>query len=156
MRYVRLGFAPAWWKQIRKAARDCDQTPEEFLLGVIAASYPPAMRVNKRLPESALLDGTRALCESLERVKGEILRSLEGLRPRGTSDYRLKRQLEKTRVGDSLRAAMTRSGLTQTEAAKGLGVAAAAVSQVVTGKKPLPRSWVPVLNEMMGDDWMND
>lgn len=117
MHYVRLGFKPAWWSSIQDAARDCGQTPEEFLLGVIAASCPSADRSSGRLPDDALLDGVRTLCMSLERLRSEILRSLQGLRPRSTPASYIKRQLQRRRVGDHLRAAMQRQQVRNVEMA---------------------------------------
>lgn len=156
MHHVKLGFKPAWWKTIREKARACGQTPDEFLLGLIAASCPAPSQTPRRLPDNELLNRVESLCASLESTKVQLQRTLSELRPRSKNDKRLKTALERRHLGSKLRSAYKRKALTQRQVGDMIGVTHGTVSAVVRGKRGLPKAWMAPLNALLGAGWMDD
>lgn len=162
---IRLTFSQAWFAGIKRAAEESGQTPEQLLQGLIALSIaPPATRRKRkgkgspqlvRQPhEQALIDEVIELCRSLDGTRNQLVGALQSLACKPRRNARV--QAERATSSSCLTAAIKRKGIIQRQVAKYLGVRDSTVSLVAHGRISMPPAWVAPLNELFGEDWLDE
>lgn len=156
---IRLKIPQRWYREIVEAAKKHDQTPEQFLLGLVALSIPPPVLQDERawrLPEhQALLQQVKALCQALDATRAGLATGLAALtrearQPRRNPEVAANRQM----VAASLRVAMSKRKLTQGQLAEQLGVARTVITEIVNCRMSLLPAWTESLERVLGRDWM--